>query len=41
MGNTPNLLEDYATRPVPEDKTYSGVRVGFVLGGIGIALPAL
>jgi len=35
------LTEDYATRPVPEHKTYSGWRVGFVLGGIGIALPAL
>ena len=41
MSNPPDLLEDYATRPVPEDKTYSGIRVGFVLGGIGIALPAL
>ncbi|MEO1150024.1 MAG: cytosine permease [Pseudomonadota bacterium] len=41
MGSTPDILEDYATTPVPEDKTYSGVRVGFVLGGIGIALPAL
>ncbi len=36
-----SLVEDYATTPVPQNKTYSGVRVGFVLGGIGIALPAL
>ena len=35
------LVEDYATRPVPADRTVSGVRVGLVLGGIGIALPAL
>lgn len=35
------LLEDYATQPVPADKTFSGVRIGLVLGGIGIALPAL
>ena len=35
------LLEDYATTPVPADKTFSGVRIGLVLGGIGIALPAL
>ena len=41
MAKIENLVEDYATTPVPEDKTYSGVRVGFVLGGIGIALPAL
>ncbi|MEM1192082.1 MAG: cytosine permease [Pseudomonadota bacterium] len=41
MGSSPDYLEDYATTPVPEGKTYSGVRVGFVLGGIGIALPAL
>lgn len=36
-----SLTEDYATTPVPQDKTYSGWRVGFVIGGIGIALPAL
>ncbi|MEM9743650.1 MAG: cytosine permease [Pseudomonadota bacterium] len=36
-----DLVEDFATRPVPDDQTYSGWRIGFVLGGIGIALPAL
>ncbi|MEM8920877.1 MAG: hypothetical protein AAGB25_05880, partial [Pseudomonadota bacterium] len=41
MADLKNLTEDYATRPVPQEKTYSGVRVGFVLGGIGVALPAL
>lgn len=35
------LLEDYATTPVPVAKTVSGVRIGLVLGGVGIALPAL
>ena len=35
------LVEDYATEPVPQDKTYGGLRIGFVVGGIGIALPAL
>ncbi len=41
MAGLSDLVEDYATTPVPQAKTYSGVRVGFVLGGIGIALPAL
>jgi cytosine permease len=41
MPDFQNLVEDYATTPVPQRETYSGVRVGFVLGGIGIALPAL
>ena len=41
MSKFSTLTEDYATEPVPEDKTYSGWRIGFVLGGIGIALPAL
>ncbi|MEL7490368.1 MAG: cytosine permease [Pseudomonadota bacterium] len=41
MGSFENLTEDYATEPVPQEKTYSGWRVGFILGGIGIALPAL
>ena len=36
-----NLIEDYATEPVPQSATYSGWRIGFVLGGIGIAMPAL
>ena len=35
------LVEDYAVEPVPEHATYGGWRIGFVLGGIGIALPAL
>ena len=35
-----SLVEDYATTPVPEDATYNGWRIGFVLGGIGVALPA-
>ena len=35
------LVEDYATTPVPDAATYSGWRIGFVLGGVGIALPAL
>jgi len=35
------LFEDYATEPVPREKTVSGFRIGLVLGGIGIALPAL
>ncbi len=41
MSGLDNLTEDYATRPVPYAATYSGWRVGFVIGGIGIALPAL
>ncbi|MEO0881663.1 MAG: cytosine permease [Pseudomonadota bacterium] len=41
MANTVSLVEDYATTPVPEQATYSGWRIGFVLGGIGVALPAL
>lgn len=40
MAGLDDLVEDYATRPVPESQTYSGVRVGFVIGGIGVALPA-
>ncbi|MEL7485787.1 MAG: cytosine permease [Pseudomonadota bacterium] len=40
MAKLATLTEDYATAPVPEDKTYGGWRIGFVLGGIGIALPA-
>jgi len=36
-----SLFEDYATEPVPPHATYSGWRIGFVLGGIGVALPAL
>ena len=36
-----NLVEDYATEPVPQDRTYGGVRIGLILGGIGVALPAL
>lgn len=35
------LTEDYATEPVPYGKTVSGLRIGLVLAGIGIALPAL
>lgn len=40
MARLAQLVEDYATTPVPETATYSGWRIGFVLGGIGIALPA-
>ncbi|MEM1433462.1 MAG: cytosine permease [Pseudomonadota bacterium] len=41
MSRLEQLVEDYATEPVPESATYSGWRIGFVLGGIGIALPAI
>ena len=39
--NRPSLTEDYATQPVPLHATYNGWRIGFVLGGIGVALPGL
>lgn len=35
------LVEDYATEPVPNHKTVGGLRIGLVLAGIGIALPSL
>ncbi|MEO0422521.1 MAG: cytosine permease [Pseudomonadota bacterium] len=41
MSRLENLVEDYATEPVPQAETYGGVRIGFILGGIGVALPAL
>ncbi len=41
MADIDSLLEDYATKPVPESATYGGARIGFVLGGIGVALPGL
>ncbi|GAB4539187.1 MAG: cytosine permease [Parvularculaceae bacterium] len=41
MSKFESLVEDYATEPVPQDKTYGGLRIGFVVGGIGIALPSL
>ncbi|MEM9388155.1 MAG: cytosine permease [Pseudomonadota bacterium] len=41
MSRLESLVEDYATEPVPEAKTYGGVRIGLILGGIGVALPAL
>lgn len=41
MSKFEQLVEDYALEPVPQHATYGGWRIGFVLGGIGIALPAL
>lgn len=36
-----DLLEDYATTPVPEDKTHNGWRIGMVNGGLAFAVPGL
>ena len=34
------LFEDYSRRPVPTEKTVSGLRVGLIIVGINIAIPA-
>jgi cytosine permease len=36
-----DLLEDYATTPVPEGKTVGGVRIGMINGGLAFAVPGL
>ncbi|WP_077341758.1 cytosine permease [Pseudocolwellia agarivorans] len=38
---TNDILEDYATSPVPEDKTIGGVRIGMINGGLAFAVPGL
>ncbi|WP_144206886.1 cytosine permease [Shewanella donghaensis] len=35
------LFDDYATRPVPADKTVGGVRIGMINGGLAFAVPGL
>ncbi|MFS1422481.1 cytosine permease [Shewanella sp. 10N.286.48.B5] len=36
-----DLFDDYATRPVPQDKTVGGVRIGMINGGLAFAVPGL
>jgi len=35
------LLEDYATTPVPHDKTVGGVRIGMINGALAFSVPGL
>lgn len=39
--STSDILEDYATTPVPDDKTVGGVRIGMINGGLAFAVPGL
>lgn len=39
--NIDDLFEDYATTPVPANKTVSGIRIGMVNGGLAFAVPGL
>lgn len=36
-----DLFEDYATTPVPKDKTVGGIRIGMINGGLAFAVPGL
>lgn len=36
-----DLLEDYATQPVPESKTVGGIGIGMINGGLAFAVPGL
>ncbi len=36
-----DLFEDYATTPVPADKTVGGIRIGMINGGLAFAVPGL
>ncbi|MCL1068580.1 cytosine permease [Shewanella olleyana] len=35
------LLDDYATSPVPSNKTVGGIRIGMINGGLAFAVPGL
>ena len=36
-----DLFEDYATTPVPQNKSVGGVRIGMINGGLAFAVPGL
>lgn len=38
--NFETLVEDYARRPIPDDKTVSGLRIALIIIGIAITIPA-
>jgi len=41
QSNTSDFIEDYATTPVPQNKTVGGFRIGMINGGLAFAVPGL
>jgi len=41
MAENENLIQDYTTTPVPQDKTVGGVGIGMINGNLAFAVPGL